>query len=203
MPGATAKRYQTIPDTLAAMERLESYKNLSPDDILNAVETAGYRCDGRIFALNSYENRVYQVGIEDTEPLIAKFYRPDRWTEAAILEEHDFSRLLAEQEIPVIAPVAGRQGNTLFHVRSFRFALYPRAGGRTPELDNPEHLSQLGRTVARLHNFGAIEPFRWRPELNTLSSVMESGRYLLDHEFIPQDLTEAYRTLRDDLLVRL
>ncbi len=185
------------------MQQLDSYKNLSPDDILNAVESAGYRCDGRIFALNSYENRVYQIGIEDAEPLIAKFYRPGRWPDEAILEEHDFSTLLAEQEIPVIAPVADKHGNTLFHVNSFRFALYPRVGGRTPELDNPEHLLQLGRTIARMHNFGAIEEFQHRPGLNTNTFAIEASQYLLDQRFIPEDLTEAYRTLRDDLVGRI
>lgn len=185
------------------MDQLASYQNLSPDDILDAVESAGYVCDGRINALNSYENRVYQVGIEDQKPLIAKFYRPNRWTDAAILEEHNFSILLAEQEIPVIAPLADTEGNTLFHTPAFRFALYPRVGGRTPELDNPEHLLQLGRTIARIHNFGAIEPFKHRPELNTNSYAIESSQYLLDHHFIPDDLLEAYSTLRDDLVRRI
>jgi len=185
------------------MEQVDPYKNLSPDEILNAVDQIGYQSDGRILALNSYENRVYQVGIEDHSPLIAKFYRPDRWSDAAIQEEHDFSSLLANEEIPAIAPLRDAENNSLFHTVGFSFALYPRVGGRTPELDNPEHLLQLGRTIARIHNFGAIEPFQHRPVVDINTLAIESSRFLLDNHFIPDDLKEAYITLHEDLIRRI
>src|SRR5690606_40272892 len=101
------------------------FDTLTPDLVLDAVESAGYISDARVLALNSYENRVYQVGIEDETPLIAKFYRPDRWSNEAILEEHQFSLELAEREIPVVAPLS-RDGKTLFEHAGFRFALFPR-----------------------------------------------------------------------------
>ena len=184
------------------MDAEEPYRNLEPDDILSVVEQAGYHCDGRILALNSYENRVYQVGIEDEKPVIAKFYRPARWTDESILEEHQFSIVLAEREIPVIAPLI-RDDKTLFHISSFRLALYPRVGGRAPELDNPEHLLQLGRTMARLHLMGETEDFKYRPELNVSSYAVDSSNYLLENNFIPDDLTDAYQTLTSDLINRI
>jgi len=185
------------------MIQTDPYKNLSPDEILNAIDNAGYRTDGRIFPLNSYENRVYQVGIEEGKPLIAKFYRPGRWSDEAILEEHRFSSLLAEQEIPAVAPVVDAEGNTLLHTADYRFALYPRVGGRTPELDNPDHLLQLGRTIARIHNFGAIEPFQYRSEFSIDAYAHEPSQFLLANNFIPADLVEAYTTLILDLVRRI
>ena len=115
------------------------FDTLTPDLVLDAVESLGYLSDARVLALNSYENRVYQVGIEDETPLIAKFYRPARWSDAAILEEHCFSLELAEREIPVVAPLE-RDGETLHTHVGFRFALFPRRGGRAPE---PGNLDQL------------------------------------------------------------
>lgn len=185
------------------MEQSDAYSNLSPDEILNVVDSCGYRCDGRILALNSYENRVYQVGIEDAKPIIAKFYRPGRWSDAAITEEHQFTLALARDEIPVIAPMTDTGGNTLLHMDGFRFALYPRVGGRTPELDNPTHLLQLGRTLARIHNYGETASFKHRPELSIASFGIEPSQYVLAHDFIPADLRESYRTLIDDLLQRI
>jgi len=188
---------------MRGMEQADPYSNLSPDDILNAIELAGYRCDGRVFALNSYENRVYQIGIEDENPVIAKFYRTNRWSNGAIQEEHDFTTLLAGEEIPVVAPIRDAQGLSLLQAGAFRFALYPRVGGRTPELDNPEHLLQLGRTIARIHNFGAVETFQHRPEITVNSFAVETGEFLVNNNFIPADLLEAYTSLLDDLIKRI
>ena len=185
------------------MESTDTYKNLSPDEILNVIDRSGYRCDGRILALNSYENRVYQVGIEDDKPIIAKFYRPGRWSDEAIQEEHDFTRLLSGADIPVIAPLVDANNQTLLHLDGFRFALYTRVGGRTPELDNPEHLLQLGRTLARIHNFSELEPFQHRPELTIQSFGVEPSQFLLAGDFIPADLLESYSTLITDLLYRI
>src|SRR5512135_261171 len=109
-----------------------SFSSLTPDVVLNALEGIGLRCDGRLLALNSYENRVYQVGIEDGAPLVAKFYRPARWSDEAILEEHGFVQELVEREIPVV-PALTIDGNTLHHSGGFRFAVFARHGGRAPE----------------------------------------------------------------------
>src|SRR5215475_4350402 len=109
------------------------YSDLSPETVLDAIEALGFRCDGRVLALNSYENRVYQVGIEEADPVVAKFYRPNRWSDAAILEEHAFALELAAQEIPVIAPLR-RSESTLHRHHAYRYAVFPRRGGRWPEL---------------------------------------------------------------------
>ena len=185
------------------MDAGDAYQNLTPDDILNAVEAVGYRCDGRIFALNSYENRVYEIGIEDERPVIAKFYRPQRWSDNAILEEHKFTLALVEYEIPVIAPRIGEHNVTLFHAGSHRFALYPRVGGRPPEPDDPEQLLQLGRCIARIHNVGSIEPFKHRPAIEVESFAAEPRAFLLDNGFIPADLLEAYTSVTEAIIARL
>ena len=121
------------------------YEKLVPDLILDAVESCGHRCDGRQFALNSFENRVYQIWLEDGRVLVAKFYRPERWSDATILEEHAFARELAAREIPIVAPLADAQDRTLHEFGGFRFALFPRQGGRAPELDNDDTLRWIGR----------------------------------------------------------
>ena len=139
------------------------YQRLTPELILRALELRGLDCDGRLLALNSYENRVYQIGIEGGGPVVAKFYRPGRWSREAILEEHAFARELAEREIPVVAPLADRDNVTLHEQDGFLFAVYPRCGGRWPELDSRELRAQMGRLLGRIHAVGASKPFRHRP----------------------------------------
>jgi Ser/Thr protein kinase RdoA (MazF antagonist) len=168
-----------------------AFRDLTPDDIISTIEELGFRCDGRFLALNSYENRVYQVGIEDDQPVVAKFYRPERWSNEAILEEHEFAMELAASEIPVVAPLL-IDGSTLHHCGPFRLAVYPRRGGRSPDLDNKELLQQLGRFVARIHVHGEIRNFEHRPDINIDSYGTESLEFLLDNEFIPEDIEEAY-----------
>ena len=133
------------------MSTATPYAELSPDVVLDAVDGLGYVTDGHILALNSYENRVYQLGLEDGRFLVAKFYRPDRWTDAAILEEHGFAGELNEHEIPVVAPIADEDGRTLHAHAGFRFAVFPRQGGRWPELGNAEERAWMGRFLARIH----------------------------------------------------
>ena len=135
------------------------YYQLDPDTILQAVDSTGLLTDGRLLALNSYENRVYQVGIDETDPVIAKFYRPGRWSDAQILEEHAFSIELADAEIPLIAPML-IDGHSLFHHDGFRFALFKRQGGHAPELEDRDTLLWLGRFIGRIHAVGQIPPFR-------------------------------------------
>jgi Ser/Thr protein kinase RdoA (MazF antagonist) len=175
------------------------FSGLTPDTLLTALESVGLRCDGRLLALNSYENRVYQVGIEEGPPLVAKFYRPNRWTDAAILEEHSFTQELADREIPVVPPLA-INGATLHHAESFRFAVFPRQGGRAPELENPDTLEWMGRFLGRIHAVGALQPFQHRPTLDINSFGEESLAYLLQHNFIPADLLEAYTSIATQAL---
>jgi Ser/Thr protein kinase RdoA (MazF antagonist) len=175
-----------------------AYRQLQPDDILASVESLGYRADGRLLALNSYENRVYRIGIDDRAPVVAKFYRPARWTDAGILEEHAFSWDLAERDIPVVPP-ARHDNKTLHHHHAFRFAVYEFRGGRTPELDDMALLGQIGRLVARIHLAGEPEPFAHRPALDIASYGERSRDYLFENEFIPADLEPAYTSICDHL----
>src|SRR5690606_23629969 len=178
------------------------FYELGPEQVLDAVEAVGFRCDGRFLALNSYENRVYQIGLEEAAPVVVKFYRPGRWSDDAILEEHAFARQLAEAEIPVVAPLAV-EGKTLLRHKGFRFAVFPRRGGRWPELSDPDTREWLGRFLGRIHARAATEPFRHRPALDRESHGIEPSRYLLQSGLIPGYLTDAYRTLIDDLLERI
>jgi len=175
------------------------YSRLTPDLMLDAVESLGLLADGRLLALNSYENRVYQVGIEEATPVIAKFYRPGRWSDAQINEEHAFTLELTEPEIPVVAPlvIAGR---TLHEYDGYRFSLTPRRGGRAPELDNPEVLEWMGRFLARIHAVGAIAPFAHRPLLDIASFGDQPRQWLLTHDFIPADLRETWLSVIDQAL---
>jgi len=191
------------PQPAGADPDVAPYLQLGPEAVLAAVEGAGYRCDGRLLALNSYENRVYQVGLEDAEPVVAKFYRPRRWSDAQILEEHRFTQDLAELEIPVVAPIADAEGGTLHRHGPFRFALYPRRGGRAPDLEDPAQLEQFGRFLGRIHAFGAVRPFVHRPALTVEGFGEESRAFLLENGFIPRDLEPAYGTLTEDLLRRV
>jgi Ser/Thr protein kinase RdoA (MazF antagonist) len=184
-----------------ADESTLAFRQLSPDAVLDAVESKGYVCDGHLLALNSYENRVYQVGIEDEQPIIAKFYRPGRWTDAVIEEELIFTAELNQDEIPVIAPLIDQQGQMLHHHQVYRFSLYPRRGGHAPELDNPDHLEQLGRLIARIHNIGATKPFEQRKILNSELMGTLPRAYVLESGMIPAELETAYSTLTEDLLL--
>ncbi len=180
-----------------------SFTGLTPDTMLDAIEAEGIRCDGRFLALNSYENRVYQIGVEDGDALVAKFYRPQRWTDEAILEEHQYTLDLAEQEIPVIPPVVNAEGKTLHKQGNFRFSLYPNRGGRPLELDNADQLEQLGRFIGRIHALGATEDFQHRPSLDIESFGVKPRAYLLENNFIPDYLKESYETLTRDLLKQI
>jgi len=180
------------------------YDALTPDLILDSVEKCGLRCDGRLLALNSFENRVYQVGIEAASPVIAKFYRPARWPEAAILEEHAFALELAEAELPVVAPLAtGAGAVTLQEHAGFRFALYPRQAGRAPELDQLETLRWMGRFIGRIHAFGALRKFVHRPTLDVRAFAEQPATLLLSDGFIPEDLRAAYESLATQLISQL
>ena len=174
------------------------YDRLTPDMIIDAVESAGYLSDARLLALNSYENRVYQVGIEDSTPLIAKFYRPERWSEAQILEEHRFSPELQDAEISAVAPMVNDQGATLHTFEGFQFALFLRRGGYPPELDNLDNMLVLGRTLGRIHAVGRAAQFKVRHSMS-VQRMLSDSRALLLEKFIPRDLVPAYESLTADL----
>ena len=170
-----------------------NFSALNPDCVLNALESVGFHSDGRLLALNSYENRVYEVGMDEGAPLVSKFYRPGRWTDSAILEEHAFVQELAEHEIPVV-PALSPDGLTLHRFEGYRFAIFPKQGGRAPELEDRSTLERIGRFLGRIHAIGAIRPFRERPALDIASFGEEPRDYLLTHGFIPADLDAAYRS---------
>jgi Ser/Thr protein kinase RdoA (MazF antagonist) len=178
------------------------FDTLTPSFVMDAVETQGFRCDCRTFGLNSYENRVYQVGIEDSSPVIVKFYRPGRWSDGQILEEHEFCRELADLELPVVAPWRNGTGETLFAYGDFRFAVYPRQGGHAPEFDNLDNLEILGRMLGRIHKAGAVRPFEQRPVLD-LETFGRSPVRLITAGFIPDDYRESYVAVTSLLLERI
>ncbi|HEY5291598.1 MAG TPA: serine/threonine protein kinase, partial [Burkholderiales bacterium] len=174
------------------------YAGLTPDCVLDALDSIGLRADGRLLGLNSYENRVYQIWLEDVPApalapavVVAKFYRPGRWSDAQILEEHSFVRELAERELPVVAPLA-QGGRTLHQFGGYRFAVYEKRGGRAPELEDRDTLEWMGRFIGRIHAVGALAPFLARPALDLASFGVEPRDYLLAHGFIPPDLAAAW-----------
>ena len=179
------------------------YEALTPDCIIDAVESQGFCSDARILGLNSYENRVYQVGIEDGDPLIAKFYRPARWRDEQIIEEHNYTLDLADLEIPVVAPLKNTQGDTLFEHGGFRFALYPRQGGHAPELDQLDNLTVIGRFLGRVHAASGEGCFKTRPSVSIETYGSDSIHYLLEHNFLPPELESPYKSLCDDLIQRI
>jgi len=175
-----------------------SYATLSPDVVLEAVEAAGFATDGRLLALASYENRVYQVGLEDAAPLVVKFYRAGRWSDAAIAEEHAFALELAAAELPVVAPLQVG-GRSLLEHAGFRYALYPRRGGRAPELESADHLAWMGRLLARLHGVGARARFRERGAIDTDTFIRAAARAVLASELLPERLHQTYARRTDEL----
>jgi len=167
------------------------FETLTPDVVLDALESVGLRGDGRLTALSSYENRVYQVQLEDGTAVVAKFYRPERWSDAQIQEEHDFAAELMATEIPAVGPLK-LLGETLHHFGGFAFSASPRRGGRPPELDDGEVLEWIGRFLARIHTVGAKKPFASRPRLDVQSFGVESMQWLLEHDKVPLDVQSAW-----------
>lgn len=175
------------------------YTELTPETILAAVESLGYETSGRFLALNSYENRVYRCDLEEGGGIIAKFYRPGRWSDQAIHEEHVFAQELVEQEIPVVAPIV-KDSVSLFRHQGYRFTVYPLRGGRWPDLETRDDLNWMGRFIARIHNVGRTSSFQHRHQIEINRMGNEPAAYLQQHGFIPGYLEQAYQTLVDDLL---
>ncbi|RYF06057.1 MAG: serine/threonine protein kinase, partial [Comamonadaceae bacterium] len=169
------------------------YETLTPDLVLDALASVGLYGDGRLMALGSYENRVYQVTLEDGTRVVAKFYRPGRWSDAQILEEHAFALELAEAEVPMVAPLV-IDGRTLHQHAGFAFSVSPWRGGRRPELEDFEVLEWIGRFLARIHTVGAARPFTLRPTLDVQTFGREPFEFLLAGDIIPLDQQSAWRS---------
>jgi Ser/Thr protein kinase RdoA (MazF antagonist) len=178
------------------------YSELSPEAVLDAIEALDLRCDGRVLALNSYENRVYQIGIEDGTPVVAKFYRPGRWSDEAILEEHSFAAELAAQEIPVVAPLSPN-GSTLHRHRGFRYTVFPRRGGHWPELGTVDDRQWVGRFIGRIHAVGRSTAFRHRARLDAEELGRRSRDFLLEGGWLPDYLEPKYEAVTEELLTEV
>ena len=183
---------------------LHAYKSLTPDVVLDALASVGLPGDGRLMALSSYENRVYQVHLESPvgstesrgEIVVVKFYRPDRWSDVQIVEEHAFAAELMAAEIPVVGALE-LNGRTLNHFGGFSFSVSPSRGGRRPELDNPDVLAWIGRFLARIHTVGSAKPFTHRPALNLQTFGLESRDILLAGDYLPLDMASRWHKAFD------
>jgi len=190
----------SLPDAAGARPSgSHPFLALGPERVLDALESLGLYGDGRLLALNSYENRVYQVGREEGPPVVVKFYRPERWSEDAILEEHAFVAELDAREVPVV-PAMTIDGRTLHTFDGFRFAVFPRRGGRAPELGDPATLEWIGRFIGRIHAVGAIEPYALRPALDQQSFGREPVDWLLRHDFLPPELRATWASVAEQAL---
>ncbi|MDP3253123.1 MAG: serine/threonine protein kinase [Hydrogenophaga sp.] len=183
--------------------RTHPYSHLTPDVVQDALAHVGLWGDGRMAALNSFENRVYQIHLESPveghEQVVAKFYRPDRWSDSQIAEEHVFAEELVAAEIPAVPPLR-LNGETLHHFGGFAFSVSPRRGGRRPELDNFEVLEWIGRFLARIHSVGAARRFAQRPTLDAASFAREPRDWLLDHAAIAPEVRTAWTAALDEAL---
>ncbi|HXY21678.1 MAG TPA: serine/threonine protein kinase [Burkholderiaceae bacterium] len=194
----------------------EPFAGLSPDAILNAIDGAleaggglgSLRTSGQVLALNSYENRVFQVGLETVAtqlpaaPVVVKFYRPGRWTDVQILEEHAFLEELVQAEVPAV-PAVRCGGRTLHQAEGFRFAIFERRGGRTPELSDPQVRERIGRFLGRLHAVGRRTAFVARRRLDVLTFGAEPSAYLLENHWLPPELSSVYRDLIEQALAQI
>jgi Ser/Thr protein kinase RdoA (MazF antagonist) len=180
----------------------QDYTDLTPETILAAVESLGYETSGRMLALNSYENRVYRCELEQGGAIITKFYRPGRWSDKALREEHQFSLDLVGQEIPVVAPII-KSEQTKFEYEGYRFSIFPLRGGRWPDLESRDDLVWMGRFIARIHNVGRVSVFKHRHQIEIKRMGNDSSNFLQNNGFIPSYLEVAYQTLADDLLIQI
>ncbi len=172
------------------------FEGLTPDVILNAIDGVGLMTSGTLLALNSYENRVFQIGIDADDGragfVVAKFYRPERWSDAQILEEHTFVADLAAAEVPAV-PALLIDGRTLHQAQGFRFSVFPRRGGRAPELGDRKVREWLGRFIGRIHALGAARAYEHRPVLDIDAFGVEPSTYLLASDWLPLELHKVYQ----------
>ena len=175
------------------------FTSLSPDLILDGIESLGIQVDSGLLALNSYENRVYQFHDENKVKYVTKFYRPERWTLAQIQEEHDFALDLAEHELPVVAPLV-ISGETLFHFKGYNFAIFPCRGGRIFEVDNLEQLEWMGRFIGRIHARSATRPFHHRLTINSQEMLIDARNDIKTSLFVPRSLELPFFTILDQVV---
>ena len=183
-------------------KRSRPYEGLTPDAVLDALDSIGLRGDGRLLALNSYENRVYQVSLEDGGYVVVKFYRPGRWSDDQIFEEHAFALELQGREIPVVAPQRANN-RTLNEFKTFRFAVYPRRGGRTPELESEKVLEWIGRFLGRIHAVGASRRFEHRPALTAGTFGDEARDWLMSSGMVAADIKKVWVSVVDEALEKV
>ncbi len=175
---------------------------LNQDAIIAAVESLGYLSDLRLFPLNSYENRVWQVGLESASPLIAKFYRPKRWTDEQIKEEHNFTQALFDHGLSVVPPIR-IEGQSLFHYGEYRFSLFRRQGGYAPELDNFDHLEQLGSVLGQMHQVGHQNRFEFREVLRDASMAKVARDFIVSNDMIPIAYEKNWADLSESLITEI
>lgn len=176
-----------------------SFAQLGPDLILDAIESTGLRVESGLLALNSYENRVYQFVADENKRFVVKFYRPERWSQAQLQEEHDFAEELAGHEIPIVAPI-NISGSTLQQYSGYNFALYPSVGGRQFEVDNLDQLEWMGRFIGRIHKVAQGKDFEFRPAFTLDSHLYTSRETLTNTSLVPQHLQEAFFTILDQVI---
>jgi len=185
---------------------LHPYADLTPDVVLDALASVGLFGDGRLTALSSYENRVYQVHLDEPylghPVVVVKFYRPQRWSLEQIQEEHDFAEELAAAEVPVVAPLR-LQNNTVHQAGGFSFSVSPRRGGRAPELDDMEVLEWIGRFLGRIHTVGATRPFTVRPTLDLASFAQEPRDWLSQNRMIPLEVERDWFDALDQAMTMI
>lgn len=180
------------------MNNLRPYDSLSPAVVMDAIESVGYRCTGLVNPLNSYENRVYEVGVENALPVIAKFYRPNRWSFAQIREEHIFANQLEEAEVPVVAAIK-IDGESLFEYEGYTFCLYEKRGGRSIELIEDEDFRTMGRLIGRIHSIGSLGGYEHRETISPKLYGWDNLEYLRTSKLVPADILPAY----DSVVVQL
>ncbi|MBT2788146.1 MULTISPECIES: serine/threonine protein kinase [unclassified Halomonas] len=168
------------------------FSSLSPDLVMSAVESLDIWPAGEPFALNSYENRVLMFRDDDGKSWIVKFYRPDRWSDSVIQEEHDFLQELVDQQVPVVAPWRNEAGASLHYFKDFRFTLFPHCSGQAPELDNPSHLFAMGELLGRLHDVSAKKTFQHRPRLEMASGILDAQQRVLASHWMNSHQRRAY-----------
>ncbi|NNF16956.1 MAG: serine/threonine protein kinase [Gammaproteobacteria bacterium] len=189
--------------TMTPTAKKSAFSGLLPDEIITCLEACGWECNGEIQAMASYENRVYQIGLNDGSNVVAKFYRPDRWTDEQILEEFEFTDELVALDLPVLTPLPSPSGKTLCEHGNFRFSVYRKASGHAPGLDDPARLEQIGRLLARIHNCGFTRCFEERIDLTFDQHALGSARFIITGPFLPDELQEAYAAIAEPVLTML
>lgn len=199
MPNNSEIQNSKVQDSETQNSETKDFYKLTPDIVLDALESVDFQPEAALLALNSYENRVYQFRDYDNKKFVVKFYRPARWTDEQILEEHFFCEELSDSEIPVVAPI-NQNGKTLFKFNDYRFAVFLCKGGRNPNLDDDEVLVWLGRFIGRIHALGEAKPYQHRPTLTLDGFGFKSVNFLLKNDFIPQHIKEAYKAVSEQIL---